>query len=133
MNYLKVFFIILALAYLISPWDLLPDFMGLPGRIDDLAFIIFLYWKYHDILAKREKVKSRSGQPAAQTEERIRSPYEVLELNRSASAEEIDSQYRKLIAQYHPDKVHHLGDELKRVAHEKTIEIQRAYEQLRTK
>ena len=31
---------------------------------------------------------------------------------------------------YHPDKVNHLGEELKKVAHEKTLEIKAAYEKL---
>ena len=32
--------------------------------------------------------------------------------------------------QYHPDKVHHLGEEFEKVAHEKFTELQRAYEKL---
>jgi DnaJ-domain-containing protein 1 len=34
---------------------------------------------------------------------------------------------------YHPDRVDDLGEELQRVAHEKTLAIQRAYEELREK
>ena len=33
--------------------------------------------------------------------------------------------------QYHPDRVSGLGEELQHLAHEKTLAIQRAYEELR--
>jgi DnaJ like chaperone protein len=33
--------------------------------------------------------------------------------------------------QYHPDRVAHLGEDLQRLAHEKTLEIQRAYEHIK--
>jgi DnaJ like chaperone protein len=35
--------------------------------------------------------------------------------------------------EYHPDKVAHLGEELQKLAHEKSQEIQRAYQQLRNR
>jgi len=36
-----------------------------------------------------------------------------------------------VVMKYHPDKVAHLGEELQKLAHEKSQEIQRAYQQLR--
>ena len=57
--------------------------------------------------------------------------YKILGVSKDASQKEIKKAYRKLAAQYHPDKVNHLGDELKKVAHEKMIEIQKAYELLK--
>ncbi len=33
--------------------------------------------------------------------------------------------------EYHPDKVAHLGEELQELAHKKSLDIQRAYQQLR--
>ncbi len=54
--------------------------------------------------------------------------YEVLEISRDASASEIKSAYRRIIAQYHPDKVAALGSELKDLAARKSKEINKAYE-----
>jgi len=59
-----------------------------------------------------------------------RDPYAVLELTRDASRDEITRAYREQIKLYHPDKVADLGSELQRLAHAKTVEIQRAYEAL---
>ena len=51
----------------------------------------------------------------------------VLEVARDASPEEIRKAYQTQITKYHPDKVAHLGDEFKEVAHRKSQEINDAY------
>ena len=58
----------------------------------------------------------------------MRDPYEVLEIQRGASKDEIKAAYRKLAKQYHPDM--HVNNPLKELAQEKFIEIQEAYDQL---
>jgi DnaJ-class molecular chaperone len=51
-------------------------------------------------------------------------------VKRGASKEEIKAAYKKLVAQYHPDKVQHLGKEFQELAHKKFVAIQRAYDVL---
>ena len=57
----------------------------------------------------------------------------VLALRLPVTAPEIRERYRALIAQYHPDKVSHLGPEVREVADRKTREILEAYEYFRVK
>ncbi|HSP99076.1 MAG TPA: J domain-containing protein, partial [Candidatus Dormibacteraeota bacterium] len=57
-------------------------------------------------------------------------PYDVLDVRRGASRDEITRAYREQMKRYHPDRVSGLGDELQEVAHRKTLEIQRAYAEL---
>lgn len=54
---------------------------------------------------------------------------EVLQVAPTASVEEIKDAYRRLISQYHPDKVENLGPEIKEVAARKAQEITVAYKQ----
>lgn len=54
--------------------------------------------------------------------------YKTLGLKKSASNEEVKATYRKLAKQYHPDRVSHLGDDFKKLAHEKFSQINEAYE-----
>ncbi len=58
--------------------------------------------------------------------------FEVLGVLPTASAEEVRAAYRELAKKYHPDRVAHLGDEFRDLAHGKFLEIQEAYERVRT-
>lgn len=53
--------------------------------------------------------------------------YEVLEVDEDASADEIKAAYRRLMAQYHPDKVSSLGRELRELAEAKSKSVTQAY------
>ena len=57
-------------------------------------------------------------------------PWAVLGVPRTASKDAIAEAYRAQLKRYHPDRVADLGPELQRVAHEKTLELQRAYQAL---
>jgi len=53
----------------------------------------------------------------------------VLELPADASLDEIREAYRRLMSQYHPDKVASLGRELRELADAKSKDISAAYRQ----
>lgn len=56
--------------------------------------------------------------------------YKILEIDKSATVDEIKAAYRKMAKKYHPDKVVHLGEEHQKGAEEKFRQVQEAYEQL---
>ena len=60
----------------------------------------------------------------------ILTPRQILGVGATATQEEIRKAFHKLAVQYHPDKVHHLGEDFQKVAHEKFMELQIAYERL---
>ena len=55
----------------------------------------------------------------------------VLGLEEPFEIEDIKKTYRKIIAQYHPDRVTAMGPEIQEVAEKKAKEINQAYEHLR--
>lgn len=55
--------------------------------------------------------------------------FDVLQVPRSATVEEISAAYKSLIRQYHPDKVASLGPELKELAESKSKAINAAYKE----
>jgi DnaJ-domain-containing protein 1 len=65
---------------------------------------------------------------AAETPARSDAWHQVLNVDPTANVEEIHGAYRRLISQYHPDKVEHLGPELKELAARKAQEITVAYQ-----
>ena len=59
-------------------------------------------------------------------------PYRVLGLTEEASEAELDLAYRRLIGQYHPDRLQGAAPELRRQAEAKAREINAAYDRIRT-
>jgi preprotein translocase subunit Sec63 len=57
-------------------------------------------------------------------------PYEVLGIKPGADSAEVRAAYRQRLAEYHPDKTHQLGSELKELAGKKTRSIIEAYRKL---
>lgn len=61
----------------------------------------------------------------------IQSAYKVLGLDNSASIAEIKKAYRKKAIEHHPDKVEHLGEDIRKGAEEKFRQVNEAYEQIK--
>jgi DnaJ like chaperone protein len=120
------------LAYVRSPIDILPDQVGLIGFIDDLLVAVALvtWW--------RRRFAGRHGaaplpRPENATDRAATAPwdpYAVLGVPRGAATGAIDRAYRERMKEYHPDRVAHLGEELRALAHQKTLAIQRAYTEI---
>ena len=147
----KIILIGLALIYILNPFDLLPDMIIGWGWIDDLIIMGFL-WRYLYSLKKRRHFQNyrqngsnasnqknqhkangngrTHSDPNMQNSSGVRSAYEILEIDRGSSQEEIKKAYRQLAGKYHPDKVEHLGDEFKMLAEKRFKEIQQAYQEL---
>jgi len=61
----------------------------------------------------------------------INNTYDILELTPDATNEEVKKAYRRLAIQYHPDKVAHLGEDIKKAATEKFQTLNTAYEEIK--
>ena len=58
-------------------------------------------------------------------------PYRILEIDPSASVQEVKKAYRKMATKYHPDKVSHLGKEMQDLAEEKFKAVNDAYQKIK--
>lgn len=58
------------------------------------------------------------------------SAYKILEIEKSATNDEVKKAYRKMVKKFHPDKLQHLGEEHVKGAEEKFKQVQKAYEQI---
>lgn len=59
------------------------------------------------------------------------SAYKVLEITKQATDEEVRKAYKRMAIKHHPDKVHHLGEDVQKAASEKFKEVNAAYEQIK--
>jgi len=124
--------IALVLLYLRSPVDLIPDATSV-GFLDDLLVAAGAYVWLRRRLGLEQPSSPRQEaprQPKSKPDDRSWDPYAVLGINHGASQAEIAQAYRAQMKRFHPDRVDDLGEDLRRVAHEKTLEIQRAYREL---
>jgi DnaJ like chaperone protein len=54
--------------------------------------------------------------------------YKILEVEATATDDELKKAYRKMAVKYHPDKVHYLGEDIQKAAHEKFQKVNEAWE-----
>jgi DnaJ like chaperone protein len=151
---MKIILIILAILYVLSPYDILPDFIIGWGWLDDLA-ILGLLFRYLYFNKRKQEYKANFEQASKSFEQNkgqkfssekaygsnsqfekkysIKDPFEILGIEKDASQEKIKEAYRKMAKKYHPDKVVHLGKEFQEIAENRFKEIQEAYDVLKEK
>jgi len=59
------------------------------------------------------------------------SSYKILEIESSATNEEVKKAYRNMALKYHPDKVSHLGEDFRKAADDKFKKVNEAYEKIK--
>jgi len=57
--------------------------------------------------------------------------YKILEIEKSATDNQVKKAYRDLAKKHHPDKIQHLGDAYVKAAQEKFQKVQKAYERIK--
>lgn len=125
----QILLVLAGLLYIAWPVDLAPDLLPGLGWLDDLIVLGVVLWF---LLGMQQVPRGASPgwQPEQGRETESPDPYTILGVDRGAGPDEIRTAYRRMVAQYHPDKVSHLGKEFQEMAHQKLIAIQQAYEML---
>lgn len=59
------------------------------------------------------------------------SSYKILEISPEATHDEVKKAYRKMARKFHPDKVHHLGEDFQKMAEDKFKMVNEAYENIK--
>jgi len=59
------------------------------------------------------------------------SAYKILEITPDASDNEVKKAYHKMAIKYHPDKVNHLGEEVRAAAEDKFQKLNAAYDEIK--
>lgn len=136
----SIWLLIGALLYVFLPSDLVPDFLVGWGWLDDLI-VLYMLWRIYRRVSLPRRPGNRSdpsrgaanGRQYRATDSGSQDhldPYTILGIAPGTSREEIKTAYRRLAAQYHPDKVQHLGKDFQKMAEERFKEIQQAYDEL---
>jgi DnaJ like chaperone protein len=89
--------------------------------INELADLLDISFEEHDRIRQKYSLDV------------LVTPYTVLEVDSTATNDEIKKAYWRLASQCHPDKVAHMGGEQVEEAHLRFLEIQEAYQELEKK
>ena len=87
----------------------------------------------HSQKPEDEDIEEETDEPETSPDPQEDNCASVLGLVDPYDMDEVKSAYRTLIAQYHPDKVSRMGDEIREVAERKAKEINAAYDFFRRK
>lgn len=131
--------LILAIFYMIFPYDFIPDYLGRVGRVDDILVLLLIIWIFcfkplFDELRSSFKKPANAG-PAPKAArgkngDYMQRAFQILNMTPTEDAAEVKKAYYEIIKLYHPDRLDGLGPELRQLALEKTREINEAYEYL---
>jgi DnaJ-domain-containing protein 1 len=134
MNKYKFYFLIIILIiYIISPLDLFPFVF------DDLiaSGFLFYFWRKFKNQKSQKKYYSRSKSQAnintgSNGPMNLDESYKLLNVRSDAPLSEVQKAFKEKMAKSHPDKVTHLSEELQKKAKELTLEINKAYNNIKS-
>ena len=112
----------------------------LQGLLDITTKLNLTYHQLNSILAmynytsekEQQEKKQYKKRKTVTRESKLNRALTILELNTSATNDEIKKAYRKLVVLHHPDKVMHLDKIQQKLSKEKFLKISDAYELLKT-
>lgn len=76
--------------------------------------------------------QSSSSSSSSYSRSTLENDYRILEISSTATDEEVKKAYRRLAKEHHPDKVAHLGEEMRKAAEEKFAKLNQAYERIKS-
>ncbi len=106
------------------------DWMGV-SRNDFESIKAMFFARQYQYQQQRQQQYSQSNSTYSRSFSNIENDYKVLEISSNATDEEVKKAYRQQAMKHHPDRVNHLGDELRKTAEEKFTILNQAYERIK--
>ncbi len=107
--------------------------LNIPDRSFRSVLALFKYKRIASYENAKSKSKKKSYSKPRTSSSKIALAFIVLELDETATNDEIKKAYRKLAKIHHPDRVAHLGPQFQKNAKTKFQKIANAYETLKEK
>ena len=106
------------------------DWMGV-SRNDFESVKAMFFARQYQYQQQRQQQYSQSNAPYTRSFNSLENDYKVLEISSTATDDEVKKAYRQLAMKHHPDRVNHLGDEIRKTAEEKFTMLNQAYERIK--
>lgn len=116
--------------------------MNYSARLQLLHFLFGIAQADGEVDSKEQEIIAYIGREMGLSEKDLESiqamfvpnteaDYKILEIETSASNEEVKKAYRRMAMKFHPDKVSHLGADFQNAAKEKFQSVNKAYENIK--
>ena len=113
--------------------------IGIPSSTFESLKSMFMGYSYHggygstygSSFGSDYGYNSGSNSYSSTTYHNLNDDYKILEVSPDAADEEVKKAYRKAAIKHHPDKVSHLGEEVRKAAEEKFSKVNEAYERIK--
>ena len=126
--YWIVFKLILPILFVVGVIYSIPVILGYAVAFLMFPFVMaYVFYQDH----KQKKLSEEQNyNDEIETKEELENLYSLLGVSSTSSKEEIKAAYKHKMMLNHPDKLATLDPELQRIASERTVAIQAAYEEL---
>jgi hypothetical protein len=132
-KFLHYFWITLLIIYIISPLDAVPHFLD-----DLIASLVLFYLLYRNAgMKKRENYSQNHDHEQSKDAKSptdsltLEDAYRFIGVSPDTPWDEVKKAYKEKISGSHPDKVSHLGEELREKASEITLKLNSAMNMIR--
>ncbi len=98
-------------------------------KLIQLALLVLVAYTLGRRFLRSLNPPNKESPPAPKVDER--DPHDILGVSPGASETDLRRAYQAQIRRYHPDYLENMAPELRRLAEQRTKEINRAYEALR--
>lgn len=86
---------------------------------------------YYNTGYNRSQESYQSSSRAFISQDTLENDYKILEITPNATDDEVKKAYRTAAKKHHPDKVNHLGEEVRKAAEIKFAQVNEAYEHIK--
>jgi len=100
---------------------------------EELGVSRFFVEKLIDTMKTNREEETKTGYSYSESDNSMKSPYEILGVDKHANLDEIKKAYRKLVKKFHPDNIQSKGldEEFMHFANQRMQEINTAYETIK--
>jgi len=98
---------------------------------NDFESIKSMFLNSHQYHQYYQQSTNSNGRSSYSNYDSLNNDYKILEISSDATDDEVKKAYRSLAKKHHPDRVSHLGEDMRKAAEEKFAKLNQAYENIK--
>lgn len=106
------------------------DWTGV-SRSDFESLKAMFFARQYQYQSQQQYTYNSSSSNYSNSYQSLENDYKILEIPSTATDDDVKKAYRKLAMKHHPDKVNHLGEEVRKTAEEKFRLLNQSYERIK--